>query len=101
MIAVLAGLATAGLAFAAPAPARAQAGQVTCNTMGADGRALPQPNIGFICGQIEAMRQDCANIEKNGYAQLFNHCFGFTRRDVTATGSISTRSQDKNAGGGR
>ena len=100
--ALLAGLATAFLAMAAPAPALAQSAKATCNTLDQNGKPLSQPNIGFICGQVEAMRQDCEKIVQNGNRSpfLIGHCIGFTARDVTATGSADqTRSQSKTSGG--
>lgn len=100
-LALLAALGTASLFLTAPSPAQAQnaGGKATCSTMDQNGRPLPQPNIGFICGQVEAMRQDCEKGATSPF--LMGHCFGFPARDVTATGSVGgTRSQATTSGGG-
>ena len=97
--ALLAGLATACLAWGAPAPAHAAEG--TCSTLDQNGKPLQQPNISYGCTQWEALRQDCDKVETNGYRQLFNHCFAFAPGDI-ATGSIprNAETQSKSSGGG-
>ncbi|WP_043748545.1 hypothetical protein [Methylobacterium nodulans] len=74
-----------------PAAAQAQsrpdgvtyATKYSCLPQDATGKPLDNPNVPFICGQVDAFRSDCEMQMKLGNtAAMASHCFGWEPRHV-------------------
>jgi hypothetical protein len=55
----------------------------SCSNLDVNGKPLPNPNVPFICSQVDAHRADCEMSMKSGNkVAMASHCFGWEPEHV-------------------
>lgn len=101
---LLALLVSSGRADERPNAMRPPSEQYNCLSLDQNGKTLPNPNVSSICGQNDALRNDCEIMRMRTEEPMMNnlHCFFWRRVDVRpGIGTVQSPATRAQTSGGR